>query len=146
MASPLDMLLNKVKEEPVVFLFLGATMAALGGGLRTLATGDKRQSQLMMRARVFFQLCTVTTLAGTIYWKAYTGETRAWLTHQFDSFSFALPILTLAHLPIFYSVMGQRRTPGQKLPDYLTDSRLLDAVEGSQCAVPNPTLKQAELQ
>ena len=86
MASPLDMLLNKVKEEPVVFLFLGATMAALGGGLRTLATGDKRQSQLMMRARVFFQLCTVTTLAGTIYWKAYTGETRAWLTHQFDSF------------------------------------------------------------
>ncbi len=67
----------KVKEEPLVFVFLGLTCAALGGGLRTLANGDKRQSQLMMRARVFFQLCTVTTLAGTVYWKAYTGEACA---------------------------------------------------------------------
>ena len=73
----MDILANKVKEEPVVFTFLGLTVAALAGGLRTLVTGDRRNSNLMMRARVFFQLCTVGTLVGTIYWKAYNNETSA---------------------------------------------------------------------
>ena len=73
----MDVLTKKVKEEPLLFTFLGLTVAALGGGLRSLATGDNRASQTMMRARVFFQLCTVCTLVGTVYWKAYTGETSA---------------------------------------------------------------------
>ena len=89
MATPPEILWMRVKEEPLVFIFLGLTCAALGGGLRTLANGDKRQSQLMMRARVFFQLCTVTTLAGTVYWKAYTGEACALLfpRHKLGAFS-----------------------------------------------------------
>jgi hypothetical protein len=74
----MDVLTKKVKEEPLLFTFLGLTVAALGGGLRSLATGDNRSSQTMMRARVFFQLCTVCTLVGTVYWKAYTGDTSAW--------------------------------------------------------------------
>ena len=73
----MDVLTKKVKEEPLLFTFLGLTVAALGGGLRSLATGDNRASQTMMRARVFFQLCTVCTLVGTVYWKAYTGDTSA---------------------------------------------------------------------
>jgi hypothetical protein len=75
----MDVLWKKVKDEPVMFSFLGLTVLALGGGLRSLATGDKRSSQTMMRARVFFQLCTVCTLVGTVYWRAYTsdkGESR----------------------------------------------------------------------
>ena len=73
----MDVLWKRVKDEPVMFTFLGLTVAALGGGLRSLATGDKRSSQTMMRARVFFQLCTVCTLVGTVYWRAYTGEQGA---------------------------------------------------------------------
>ena len=70
----MDVLCKKVKDEPVMFSFLGLTVLALGGGLRSLATGDKRSSQTMMRARVFFQLCTVCTLVGTVYWRAYTSD------------------------------------------------------------------------
>jgi hypothetical protein len=143
----------KVKEEPLVFVFLGLTCAALGGGLRTLANGDKRQSQLMMRARVFFQLCTVTTLAGTVYWKAYTGEACAlfhleiflfysslgfFLRQHFDVPYHPPPLPPLPSTQLNFPVMGQKRTSGQKLPDYLLDSRLMDAVEGAQCALPPP--------
>lgn len=171
MATPPEILWMKVKEEPLVFIFLGLTCAALGGGLRTLANGDKRQSQLMMRARVFFQLCTVTTLAGTVYWKAYTGEACALLfsspqVGRLLSFSniFFLPwnffhplvVRTPPHLvtcpshpqPSIHliAVMGQKRSAGQKLPDYLLDSRLMDAVEGAQCALPPAAAADKQVQ
>lgn len=59
-ASPLTLterLTRKFNDSPSVFGFLGLTVGALTLGLRSLASGDKRQSQLMMRFRVFFQFC-----------------------------------------------------------------------------------------
>ncbi len=47
----------KFRESPAVFGFLGLTVGALTLGLRSLSSGDKRQSQLMMRFRVLFQFC-----------------------------------------------------------------------------------------
>lgn len=64
-------LMSRVKDDPLVFIFLGATVAALTVGLRALLRADRRQSQLMMRARVGFQLCTVGALIGGVYWRAY---------------------------------------------------------------------------
>jgi hypothetical protein len=140
----MDILWKKVKEEPVLFTFLGLTVGALGGGLRSLATGDKRASQTMMRARVFFQLCTVCTLVGTVYWKAYTGETSAWgagrcagpcpppppHTHTLLRKCAPHSTLTLhSRAPPYPTVMGKSRPEGAPLPDYLSDPRTEDAVE-----------------
>lgn len=36
-----------------------------------MATSDRRKSQLMMRYRVLFQLCTVGAVVGGIYYNAY---------------------------------------------------------------------------
>ena len=66
--------LAKIRDEPVTFGFLGLTVAALGLGLRSLYNNDKRMSQLMMRARVFFQLCTVSALVGSLYYRAYATD------------------------------------------------------------------------
>lgn len=60
---------------------LGLTVLALGGGLRSLATNNKHQSQLMMRARVFFQFCTVSALVGGIYYRAYKGSLGSCRAH-----------------------------------------------------------------
>jgi len=67
----------KIKEEPVAFGFLALTVGALGLGLRSLHNNDKRQSQLMMRARVFFQFCAVSALLGNIYYRAAQHEGAA---------------------------------------------------------------------
>jgi hypothetical protein len=40
----------------------------------SLYSNNKKLSQTMMRARVFFQLCTVSTLIGGVYWRAYKGQ------------------------------------------------------------------------
>lgn len=61
---------DRVKREPLAFGFLALTVGALSLGLRSLHNNDKRQSQLMMRARVFFQFCTVTALLGNIYYRS----------------------------------------------------------------------------
>ena len=131
----MDVLTKKVKEEPLLFTFLGLTVAALGGGLRSLATGDNRASQTMMRARVFFQLCTVCTLVGTVYWKAYTGDTSAWVGWEAACVAPARApsrLGALSHLsPAFplSAVMGRSRPAGAELPAYLTDLRTADALE-----------------
>jgi hypothetical protein len=130
----MDVLTKKVKEEPLLFTFLGLTVAALGGGLRSLATGDNRSSQTMMRARVFFQLCTVCTLVGTVYWKAYTGDTSAWVGVAACAAPARAPsrLGALSHLsPAFplSAVMGRSRPAGAELPAYLTDLRTADALE-----------------
>ena len=61
---------DRVKREPIAFGFLALTVGALSLGLRSLHNNDKRQSQLMMRARVFFQFCTVSALLGNIYYRS----------------------------------------------------------------------------
>ena len=71
--SPYNRVMRKVKEEPVVFGFLGLTVGALMGGLRAMGRADARQSQLWMRARVFFQFCTVSALVGSIYVRAVSA-------------------------------------------------------------------------
>lgn len=48
-------------------------MAALTGGMVSLLRNNKKQSQFMMRARVFFQLCTVSSLVGGLYYRAALG-------------------------------------------------------------------------
>jgi hypothetical protein len=35
---------------------------------------NKKQGQLMMRFRVFFQFCAVSSLVGGIYYRAYQGK------------------------------------------------------------------------
>lgn len=49
----------------------GLTVASLTRGLGAMAQSDARMSQLMMRARVFFQLCTVGAFMGGLW---YRGE------------------------------------------------------------------------
>lgn len=71
--SPYSRVIRKVKEEPVVFAFLGLTVGALVGGLSAMGRADARQSQLWMRARVFFQFCTVSALVGSIYVQAVSA-------------------------------------------------------------------------
>lgn len=63
-----------VKKDPAVFMFLGATVAALTVGMGAMLRNDKRRSQSMMRARVFFQMCTVGALMGGVYYRAYLGD------------------------------------------------------------------------
>ena len=73
---------DRVKREPLAFGFLALTVGALSLGLRSLHNNDKRQSQLMMRARVFFQFCTVSALLGNIYYRASQGEMRGGRVEQ----------------------------------------------------------------
>lgn len=54
---------------------LGLTVAALTRGLGAMVAADRRQSQLMMRYRVLFQLCTVGSVVGGIYYNAYKSIT-----------------------------------------------------------------------
>lgn len=57
----------------IIFIVLGLTVLALTGGLVSLIRNDRKQSQMMMRARVFFQFCAVSSLVGGIYYRAYNG-------------------------------------------------------------------------
>lgn len=54
-------------------IVLGLTVLSLTGGLISLLKNDRKQSQMMMRARVFFQFGAVSSLVGGIYYRAYTG-------------------------------------------------------------------------
>jgi hypothetical protein len=67
-------LVPAVRPPPAVF---GLTVVALTGGLASLVRNNRQQSQLMMRARVFFQFCTVSALVGGIYSRAYQGTLNA---------------------------------------------------------------------
>jgi len=69
--SMLQKLERRVRSDPLVFGFLGATVAALGGGMWSLLRDNKAQSQLMMRARVGFQFSAVMALVGGIYYREY---------------------------------------------------------------------------
>ena len=70
---------RRVRADPAVFGFLSLTVAALTGGMASLLRDDKRQSQLMMRARVGFQFCTIAALVGGIYYRecAHRGQTSS---------------------------------------------------------------------
>jgi hypothetical protein len=46
---------------------------ALTGGLVSLLRNDRKQSQMMMRARVFFQFCTISALVAGIYYRHAAG-------------------------------------------------------------------------
>ena len=72
--SMMQKLERRVRADPAVFGFLGLTVAALTGGMVSLLRDDKRQSQLMMRARVGFQFCAILALVGGIYYRAYQGS------------------------------------------------------------------------
>ncbi len=45
------------------------------GGFHSVYTRNRKQSQMMMRARVFFQFLTVTSLVGSIYYREVSGTT-----------------------------------------------------------------------
>ncbi len=75
--SMMQKLERRVRADPAVFGFLGLTVAALTGGMVSLLRDDKRQSQLMMRARVGFQFCAILALVGGIYYRAYQGSLHA---------------------------------------------------------------------
>ncbi|KAH7981243.1 hypothetical protein HPB49_022631 [Dermacentor silvarum] len=58
---------NKLAANPFVPLGLLATVTALGFGLKTMITGQSRQSQMMMRTRVVCQgLTFVAILVGIV--------------------------------------------------------------------------------
>jgi hypothetical protein len=69
--SMLQKLERRARSDPLVFSFLGLTVAALGGGMWSLLRDNKAQSQLMMRARVGFQFSAVMALVGGIYYREY---------------------------------------------------------------------------
>lgn len=56
---------------PPLHAVLGLTVASLARGFGAMAQSDARMSQLMMRSRVFFQLCTVGAFFGGLH---YRGE------------------------------------------------------------------------
>lgn len=55
---------------------LALTVGALGRGLYALIKNDRIQSQRMMRFRVLFQLCTFGAIMGTVYYRAFTDQTK----------------------------------------------------------------------
>jgi hypothetical protein len=50
---------------------LGLTVSALVRGLAAMMSGDRKESQRMMRHRVGFQLVTVLMVSAGVYWNAY---------------------------------------------------------------------------
>ncbi|XP_015930012.1 HIG1 domain family member 2A, mitochondrial [Parasteatoda tepidariorum] len=57
-----ERMLSKIKENPLVPIGLVATTVALSCGLYAMKSGNKRRSQLMMRARIGAQGFTVAAL------------------------------------------------------------------------------------
>ncbi|GFR32541.1 HIG1 domain family member 2A, mitochondrial [Trichonephila clavata] len=57
-----ERMINKIKSNPFVPIGMLATTAALTVGIYSMKTGNKRRSQLMMRARIFAQGFTVAAL------------------------------------------------------------------------------------
>lgn len=72
---------------PTYVCSLGLTVCALTGGMYSLMSNNKKQSQMMMRARVFFQFCTISALVGgereSLFTSGVHAEplslSRAWL-------------------------------------------------------------------
>lgn len=57
-----DRMKNKIVSNPFVPIGMLATVGALGMGLNAMRTGERRKSQLMMRARVICQGLTIVAI------------------------------------------------------------------------------------
>uniref|UniRef100_A0A1B0EUC2 HIG1 domain-containing protein n=1 Tax=Glossina morsitans morsitans TaxID=37546 RepID=A0A1B0EUC2_GLOMM len=57
-----EKMMRKIKENPLVPIGCLATASALGFGLYNFRTGNRRMSQMMMRARIIAQGFTVAAL------------------------------------------------------------------------------------
>ncbi|XP_005175080.1 HIG1 domain family member 2A, mitochondrial [Musca domestica] len=60
--STKEKMMRKIKENPLVPIGCIATACALGYGLYNFRTGNRRMSQMMMRARIAAQGFTVVAL------------------------------------------------------------------------------------
>ncbi|CAL1269754.1 unnamed protein product [Larinioides sclopetarius] len=57
-----DKMVNKIKSNPFVPIGMLATTAALSYGVYSMRSGNKKRSQMMMRARVLCQGFTIAAL------------------------------------------------------------------------------------
>ncbi|KAI8120317.1 hypothetical protein FF38_13432 [Lucilia cuprina] len=60
--STKEKMMRKIKENPLVPIGCLATASALGFGLYNFRTGNRKMSQMMMRARILAQGFTVAAL------------------------------------------------------------------------------------
>ncbi|KAG6031882.1 hypothetical protein E4U41_007392 [Claviceps citrina] len=74
---PLQKLIRKIKEEPLVPLGMGLTVYAFINAYRALRRGDSRQANQMFRARVGAQAFTVLAMvAGSMYYSQDRQKTK----------------------------------------------------------------------
>lgn len=61
---------RRLKEEPLIPFGLGLTVYALFGATRSIRRGNKTQTNMYFRARVYAQAFTLLCLCvGSVYWK-----------------------------------------------------------------------------
>ncbi|KAI9652373.1 MAG: Respiratory supercomplex factor 1, mitochondrial [Alyxoria varia] len=66
----LHKLTRRLREEPLIPLGLGLTVYALYGASRSIRAGNKTQTNMYFRARVYAQAFTLLCLCvGSVYWK-----------------------------------------------------------------------------
>ncbi|GAB0133235.1 Respiratory supercomplex factor 1, mitochondrial [Epichloe bromicola] len=74
---PLQKVIRKLKEEPLVPLGIGLTVFAFVNAYRALRRGDSRQANRMFRARVAAQGFTVVAMvAGSMYYSGDRQKTK----------------------------------------------------------------------
>ncbi|GFT39517.1 HIG1 domain family member 2A [Nephila pilipes] len=71
-----ERMINKIKSNPFVPIGMLATTAALTAGVISMRSGNKKRSQLMMRARVLAQGFTVAAILIGIVVAAKTKPTE----------------------------------------------------------------------
>ncbi|KAG5920488.1 hypothetical protein E4U42_006193 [Claviceps africana] len=75
--KPVQKLLRKIKEEPLVPLGMGLTVFAFLNAYRAIRRGDSRQANIMFRARVAAQGFTVFAMvAGSMYYSQDRQKTK----------------------------------------------------------------------
>ncbi|XP_050421004.1 HIG1 domain family member 2A, mitochondrial [Adelges cooleyi] len=67
--KPANKFVRKIKENPFVPIGTMATVLFLGYGLKSMYTGDRMKSQMMMRGRIAAQGFTVVALLGGLFYK-----------------------------------------------------------------------------
>ncbi|KAG5951585.1 hypothetical protein E4U53_002761 [Claviceps sorghi] len=74
---PMQKLVRKIKEEPLVPLGMGLTVFAFVNAYRAIRRGDSRQANIMFRARVAAQGFTVIAMvAGSMYYSQDRQKTK----------------------------------------------------------------------
>ncbi|KAG8667452.1 Respiratory supercomplex factor 1, mitochondrial [Fusarium poae] len=74
---PMQKVVRKIKEEPLIPLGIGLTTAAFINAYRALRRGDSKQANRMFRARVAAQGFTIVAmLAGSMYYQKDREKTK----------------------------------------------------------------------